>query len=416
MGLSHLCNVMLLKNSNLEAFLSRFSPANCVLIRSLTIAIETESPAKDTVGWYVEDEEDMKRNGSSETKVLWSRLQDLATMISKMSLLSVFSFVLTGDYPARLGFWIPRPIIASMIENLSKSCLNIEIDTKGEDRLGTGSLHLCDKIRDVLPRLQHFRVRLGTCCPAMFCASLSIIDTTEDRSAASSLKTVIVNCATRYPGCGGSARLCGFSEDDPEYHSCRRGAAPEARVSLGTTLQDLFARGKYPKIERLWLVDFQDHAGDDLNAYTAFNRRDVILNKTWAIPFRNILAHDRDSILTRTPEMGEVFTFTWGVEQIAEAQTWKETFSGCRFPAATIATGFLQREDCRAKPLPIESVEAFKIRRPKKSCLLWLNEWKTGRRLLDFVEREGLVDTSPVREITPSGWIRDGGDLEPEES
>ena len=247
----------------------------------------------------------------------------------------------------------------------------------------------------------------------MFCAGSDAVDTIEDQSTASSLKTVIVNCVPDYFGDVGSARVCGFPGEDP-YHGPSHGA-PEARISLATTLRDLLVRGNYPKIERLWLVDMQSHHSDDLSVYAAYNRRDFVLNKTWAIPFRNILGGEKNAILTRTPEVPDVLSFQWVVEDLVEAQTWKETFSGCRLPAATMATGYFQRrEDCWAKPLPIESVEAFKIRRPLASCHLWVNERKTGLRLLDAVERQGLVDTSPVRQITPSGWIWNDDELEPE--
>lgn len=402
---------MLLRNSNLETFLGRFPPANCGSISALTVAITPENPAVDAAGYFVEDEEHMKQNGSSKTKALWGQLQGLVTLINKMTNLLIFSFVVT-DKAGPIGFWIPRPMIASMVEIVSKSCVSLEIDTKGNDFREPGSAHLCDKIRDILPRLRHFRVRLGTFCSAMFCANKSVNDTIEDQTIAPSLETVIVNCVTLFPGRGGPARVCGFLDEHQYYR--RYYNVPEARVSLATTLRDLVVHGKFPKIESLWLIDMQYDDNDDSSVYLAYNRRDILLNKTWAIPFRNILGLERDSVLTRTPEVHEAFSYQWAVEELAEARMWKETWSGCRMPAATIAAGYLQREDCWEKPLPIESVEAFKIRHPRKSCRLWVNERKTGLRLLHAFERQGLVDTSPVRQITPSGWRRDGEELEPE--
>lgn len=412
LGLPLICDVILLKRSNLETFLTRFPPVNCILITSLTISIKPESPASDSAGRYVEDEEHMKRNGSPETKTLWGQLQNLATMIGKMTNLSFLSFVVTSENPWTVGFWIPRPIIASMIGNLSRSCVGLEIDTRGNDFSELGSVHLCDKIRDVLPHLRHFRVRLSTLCSAMFCASFNANDATEDHSKAPSLKSVIINCVPQSLGYGGSARRCGFLEMHPYYRSFHD--IFEARGSLATTLRDLVVRGSYPEIERLWLVDMQYHDNDDPTVYAAYNRRDILLNKTWAIPFRNILGVERNAVLTRTPEVNEVVSFQWVVEELAEAQTWKETLSGCRMPAATIATVYPQREDCWEKPLPMESVEAFQIRHPGKSCRLWVNEKKTGLRLLHAFERQGLVDQTPVRQITPSGWRNDGEELEPE--
>lgn len=411
MGLSLLCDVMLLRNSNLAIFSSRFSQANCVLIRSLTITIEAERPERNSAGQYIESEEPMKRNGSAESKVLWGRLQDLAAMISNMTNLSILSFVVPSNvrFP---GFWIPRSIIASMMENLSKSCVNLEIDTRGHDFDEADSVHLCDKIRVVLPRLRHFRVRLGVSCPAMFRAGVNAVEIIEDHSTAPHLEIVVVNSVQRSPGFPCSARLCGSPWEHPWYQSF--GNDPELRVSLATTLRDLVVHGNYPKIERLWLIDMQYHDNDDPTVYGAHNRRDIVLNKTWAIPLRNITGTHWDSVLMRTPEMQEFFSFQWAIDELVEAQTWKETLNGCRMPAATIATDYFQREDCWEKPLPIESVEALKFRIPTLSCRLWWNERKTGLRILHAFERQGLVDTSPVREITPSGWRSDYEDLVPE--
>ena len=140
MGLPLLCDVMLLRNSNIEPFLSRFPSANCPLIRSLTITIEPEIPATFSWDWIMEDVEHVKRNESAETKTLMGRLEGLAIMISKMTTLSILSFGMTRDSKWTVGSWIPKSIIASMVENLSKSCVNLEIDTNGYDCLGPSSI------------------------------------------------------------------------------------------------------------------------------------------------------------------------------------------------------------------------------------------------------------------------------------
>ena len=410
MGLPLLCNVMLLRNSNLETFLSRFPPANCVLISSLTVAITPEKPAIQATAHYVEAKDHMIENGSQITKTLWDRLQRLVTFISKMTNLLSFCFTVTIESRRSVGFWIPRSVIASMVENVSKSCVSLEIDTRGYDSLEPDSAHLCDKLRDVLPRLRHLRVRLATFCPAMFCANKSANDTIDDQTIAPSLETVIINCVTRLSGYGGPARACGFPGELQwwgDYHN-----HIEARVFLATTLRDLVVRGKFPKIERLWLVDMQYDGHDDRSVYLAYNRRDILLNKTWVIPIRGIV-NEQDSFLIRTPELHEVLSFQWAVEELVEAQTWKETLGGYRIPAAMIGIGCFQREDCWEKPLPLMSVEDYKIRYPRKSCLLWGNERKTGLRLLYAFERQGILDTSLVKGITPSGWIRYDDELEP---
>ncbi len=60
----------------------------------------------------------------------------------------------------------------------------------------------------------------------------------------------------------------------------------------------------------------------------------------------------------------------------------------------------------------MRSAQAFRARFSKRSCALWANERKTGMRLLGAVQRAGLIDTTPLRELTPPGWHwLVGGDL-----
>ena len=422
LGLPLLHSVIVLRNSNFVSFLTRFSHANCVFVKSLTVKINPECPKSDSAGKYVEVQENMNRHGSSESKALWDRLQRLATVISKMSTLLIFSFIVMRNDQYFPGFWMPTSIIASMIESLSKNCVNLEIDTAGEDFSRSDSVHICDKIRDVLPRLQHFRVRLYRLCPAMFCAKVNgngVIEDHSTTSSARSLKTLIINCGMHnyiHPWAY-TARICG---DLGEIRSCLdRYVRSEARRSLVTALRDLSLRGNYPEIERLWLFDMQQPTTAP-SKYEAYNRRDIILDKTWVMPCFRVLPNTsgrcwwRENMLMRTPEGHDGLSSRWGVDNLAEAQTWQETFSGCRMPAVMIASDHFQREDCWAKPLPIESEEAFKAQCPENSCNLWWNEELTGQRLLYPFEIQGLIDTSPVNEITPSGWRRNGGELEPQ--
>ena len=422
LGLPLLRSVILLRNSNLESFVTRFSHANCVFIKSLTVKINPECPKSDSAGKYVEIKEIINRHGSSESKALWRRLHILATMISKMSTLLIFSFIVVRGNQYFHGFWIPTSIIASMIENLPKSCVNLEIDTAGQEASRPAPVHICDKIRDVLPRLRHLRVRLYRLCPAMFCANVNgegVIEGHSTASSAPSLQTLIINCGmhNHTNPWGYTARICG---DLGEIRSdADRYVRSEARRSLVIALKDLFLRGNYPAIERLWLLNLQsvDYAS---SWYEAYNRRDIILGKTWVMPciFVSpqvpVRGSRTDYYLTRTPEGHDVLSSLWGVDNLAEAQTWEETFSGCRMPAALIATDHFQREDCWAKPLPIESEEAFKIRYPKNSCNLWPNEEMTGQRLLSPFEVYGLMGRWSLNEITPSGWRRNGERLVPE--
>lgn len=68
-----------------------------------------------------------------------------------------------------------------------------------------------------------------------------------------------------------------------------------------------------------------------------------------------------------------------------------------------------------AEEMSLPGAEAWKEKHPRKSCGLWLNERKTGQRLLDAVEQTGVEEEMALTEATPEGWIRGGGDLFPME-
>ena len=360
--------------------------------------------------------ERIRQHGSPAASVLWRRLQDLPAILSTTTHLRGFSLTVS-DQPLVLGFWIPRPRIASMVERLSRTCIALEIDTRGHDYAGPGSAHLCDALRTVLPHLQHLRLRLSTLCPAVFGLGFRLDGTTPDESPAEltpapMLQTAVINGATRLPGCGGPAHVCGTFQEEP--HRAYQ-HIPDAREALVKCLRLLTERGNYPAIQRLWLLDKQVYEVRDPSLYSTYNRRDLVTSKTWAVPFRNIRAFDKDSILARTPEGQEVLSYEWAVEALAEGEAWRETLGGSRFPAAWLATDDFRRDGFVPRPLPTISVDSYRAQFPKRMCHLWANERKTGRRLLNAVEREGLVDASSLPEMTPPGWSRDeNGDLNPD--
>ena len=424
LGLRLLYNVIIFKNSNLRSFLTLFSPANLFLIKSFTIRIDIVCPkVNSTTNKYEEDREEMIDKGSSKFRTLWDRLKRLVKMISGMNALLVCSFVVAPHPSTQPGFWIPSSIIASMIENLPRNCVNLEIDAAEKEYSFFQPVHLCDTIRAVLSRLQHLRVRLYRICPMIFCTEVDeneIINRNSVASSTSFLKTVIIHCDLPYAHdqWARTSRVCG--PFDIPISNADRFVRSKSRRSLIAALRNFWLCGKYPEIERLWLIDSQR---DEPCQYEAYFRRDILLDKTWVIPRLRITmswsaveGSRRNSILkedllTRTPEGHDVLSSRSGAENAAEAHTWQETVGGCRIPALMTATEHLQRE-----VLPFESEQAYKLRCPEISFSLWVNEEKTGQRLLHAFESQGLIHSPDVNEITPNGWIRNGNNwrLEPE--
>ncbi len=58
--------------------------------------------------------------------------------------------------------------MAKIIEVLPEACVNVELDTRDYDESAPKSVHLCDDLRAILPRLQGLLLCLTAMCPAIF--------------------------------------------------------------------------------------------------------------------------------------------------------------------------------------------------------------------------------------------------------
>jgi hypothetical protein len=159
---------------------------------------------------------------------------------------------------------------------------------------------------------------------------------------------------TERPGYGSAARVCDSTPDadavgDPHnFHPTGAHASdlpPEARVELALCLRQLYTApdtAHFPAAERLWLLDMQAHDDADSSVYAAFNRRDIMANSTWTLPFRDINGDsggERDAFLMRLPDGRELLVRLWAAEALAEGERWTEMRDGARIPAAAGAGG-----------------------------------------------------------------------------
>ncbi|KAA6411221.1 MAG: hypothetical protein FRX48_04501 [Lasallia pustulata] len=410
---------LLITNHNLEAFSKNFNISQGVLVSSLTVCLDPIQPASDPAAPYPlafkEDEEHMKRHGSQETKELWNQLQDISGKVSSMASLTTFSLTVSAQ-PSAIGFWIPRPTILSFLKLLPETCVNLEIDTRGQDYFGPGSGHLCDTIQEIVPRLRHLRLRLSTLCPASFGRHFNSSDPTQyftnyEPITASSLHTVTINCIPRAIF-RSQAHICGTFQENP-YTSYSINL-PDTRVALIEALHLGVNSSSYPAAQCLQIIHTLPHDNNDQSVYASFNRRDIVKKETWALPFRNIMGSQRDSFLIRTSEGDELLSYSWVIETLAEGQMWKETVKGFRLPAVVLKANSTFYTE---KALPVYGTEVWKAKYPRKSCTLWCNEQLAGVKLLEAERREGLTDNTPVREKTPVEWrrINNGSDLTHEE-
>ncbi len=56
---------------------------------------------------------------------------------------------------------------ALILQSLPATCVNVEIDSSGYDLPHPESDHLCDILRQIIPRLRHLSLRLRHLCPAI---------------------------------------------------------------------------------------------------------------------------------------------------------------------------------------------------------------------------------------------------------
>jgi hypothetical protein len=179
-----------------------FNLSSGSFVRSFTLSIKTVRPELliDAPRFYVylEDKEELIkicRNQASEW--IWGLLRGIPAKVA--SIVGLMSFLLYMSPEGFLNFyWLPRPIIATIVEALPESCVSLEIESRGADYVKLGSAHLCDAVRVILPRLRNLRLRLSTLCPALFGtgfdhSSPGKFFTNFQPVAALSLQTLVIN-------------------------------------------------------------------------------------------------------------------------------------------------------------------------------------------------------------------------------
>lgn len=408
-----------LNNSTLEPFVKHFKVSTGSFVRSLTLCVDPVEPELQPDAphpyAFVEDEEEMRRVGSQGSQRLWSHLRDIATQVTQMAGLVSFSLH-TSPEPNKVGFWLPRPAIAAIIQALPQSCVNLEIDTRGRDSSEPGSAHLCAAIRATLPRVQNLRLRLSTMCPAIFGADFDSSAPAKFFSsfqplATSTLETVLINCV---PGniFGSRAGICGPSQES--LYNDWTEPEPQAYFAFVDCLRLGVERLCYPVAKRVSVIMALPHDNADQAIYPALLRGDILENQVSVLPFRNIIGmRSNDGYLVRTFDDQEIFTCPWVVDALVENQFWGETKDGYRLPAQMLGTTEFSLH--AVKRMPIQSTREWKVKYPMIGCGLWSNERRTGSRLLQAEGREGLKDVTPIREKTPVGFHRsdDGADLLP---
>ncbi|KAI2775263.1 hypothetical protein F4815DRAFT_487542 [Daldinia loculata] len=335
------------------------------------------------------------------------RLEALRRLCSRITRLKPTVVSILVDFPFP---YTGSSEISSIINNLPASCISLEIDIRYGSVIHNFALgsqphsHLCDSIRDTLPRLQHLRLRLPRICPDIFSVQSPSQGAHRQTSRAAELKTCLINLSLRLPGTlsrGVWATLCSDDIAQTPYAGLLT-RLPSALPSVLPVLKD-FACLNSVNLERLWAIDVQPRDLTLPHSWSAWVRRDFISNASFPIHVLNIGGFKPDGWLARVPlSTSPEKTQDWVsspdvLEMLAEDSTWIETTTGARLPMAMLR----EDQDTREALTRIPFYERNLI-----TCMLWINEDETGEKLLPEGPGE-LMQQWDLNEITPSGWTRD---------
>ncbi|CAD6447521.1 3bfde77f-2be3-40df-854b-51c83487af04-CDS [Sclerotinia trifoliorum] len=309
---------ILLTVTTLQDFITQSLISDTSQIRSLTIAIDNNK-LPQTTSIQTESE---NRNATEGTRQLWSQLERFANLLPAVSNLATFSLNVISK--SKNGFWIPRPLIARLIIALPRTCIAIQIDTQGQDLGEPKSAHLCHAIRTILPQLQHMRLRVGTICKNLFRTEAEIIE-------APYLETLLINCLGKGVQ-GHQARLCNSFQEDPYYSQLFLGQ--EAASDLALSIQALVPH--CPRRTHIALIDSGNCDDEDQSVYATLNRRNIMRNTIYSMPFVTIAPFQSDGVLLRTQDK-DIIADLPELQAFAEEGLWKATSpEGFMLPANLI--------------------------------------------------------------------------------
>ncbi len=400
---------IVLTNERLSRFTRRFNDHHSHLVRSLTISIDPFEQAQDNTGQPLGDIIQTRMNGGNHSRGLWQVMEQLSKQIKGMRNISVLAFRITIKSSCR-GFWIPSPIITTLLHSLPESCTSLEIDTRGFDSNIPGTAHVCNEIRKILPRLRHLRLCLFAMCPSLFGEGLIAGEREINFSAfkptpAPLLETLFINCipqTSRYP----RSNICYTFKENLRFRGDRLDL--EARTALNEALclaRDALCYPIAKKMSVFYNIVSKTNPVKNPPVYRCLIRSDLSEMAAWVMPYaqigRRALSND---YLIRLPGDKEIVGTSMVLEAVAEGEEWTETESGIRIPTSLYDRSFASFP---TKTLRFFNTEEWRSANPTETCRLWDNEKTSGVRLLRAERRDDLFDSKPVLEKNPAGFTRE---------
>jgi len=413
-----------LRNASLERFTNSFiASAHGQYVRSLTLRVEADPVINSHIVPFFPNIAAIPFNGASGFAA--SRGKDITSVQASLHdrimrfipLMPRFGNLASFSLLVERSEWrsISRTVILALLNALPESCTNLELDTRGQDhREENEQVHLCDAIRNILPRMHNVRIRLGAMCCAMF-GTGEILGPSAKIFAPITLpklKSLTVNCVLPL---GSKIQQCG----QHDYTTGGKGSQWDGAVAWPSVTNSL-ARLVEEGAESFNRTNIYVMNGTACNAIsqdcqTAI-RADMIEKEAWAFPsfFYGASFGEMGSYLMRLNNDLEVVVAKLDdIEVLAEGQLWKDVFGGARLPAKILdaeknglpsfATG------CVESPLPIMTTKEWtKQNLNVLRCKVRRNERKTQMKLMLAEKRTGnhYLSVQPIKEITPKGWVR----------
>lgn len=342
------------------------------------------------------------------------------------------------------GFAIPTNGLAYILENLPQSCIGLEIESIKFHRHRNDQesymkdnpedeVHLCPYIREVLPQLQYFRLRLNTLCPDLFGtnylydlkSSFTRVEETYKVINLPHLKECVINLARKRGHMAGpygppNSVLC----HDPA------GIQPCLPI-IATHMQRLLQKNEETKdasfgslLQKLWVIDFQPNLQEPTNQnyYAAFVRRDIVTQTSLALPHRDIWVGEPDTWHLRQPvsvrgsesnneklAWEDVVGFPWAIEQLTEGPAWVDLESP--IPDLRLASPLFKSKGSCFIPavLPVVSRNKWFFER-KRTSTLWVNEDTVGQKLIEPSQKGLLAQHDDLNMRIPKGWRLQSGE------
>jgi hypothetical protein len=298
----------------------------------------------------------------------------LASVVGRLSELRTFSVLVSLN---TYGFHGLKPsALADLVDALPESCVNLEIEPRYYDRRTEDTTHLCERLRHVLPRMQHFRLCSPHICSALLGDGPPLPVESENFWPISlpNIRTLVLNIEALADG---SHEWRCVAVSGTLFHTSNR----TARGSIIPALQQLVECGSYPSSAKLYVLDHLDYGRSHFRiSYNMILRVEMTTKTAWAVPFGSIVVAQPNNYrphFVRTLDDRELIFSDGPAFQPRESLTgwedWKSLLGcGARLPASLVT---LPTEN-----LTLPSSSEWRLEWSKASCRLWKLKRGKGRK------------------------------------